>query len=142
GNGGIDEQSGQGNEVNDGVDGVPDFSTIIAQQLQNLLSTILAQVGNQGSNQGNTRNQNGDAINDNIKGDVRNVIVNNGRRGCGNKYSLKDKNEAKTDKTEHENGNSMKSQNQSQSQSRSQRRVHGPTRTQVNGPGQPINHQS
>ncbi|GJW19241.1 hypothetical protein Tco_0026677 [Tanacetum coccineum] len=46
GKGGIDEQGGQvcgqGNEVNDGVDGVPDFSTIIAQQLQNLLPTILA----------------------------------------------------------------------------------------------------
>ncbi|GKD56897.1 hypothetical protein Tco_1290284 [Tanacetum coccineum] len=42
--GGIDEQGGQvggqGNEVNDGVDGVPDFSTIIVQQLQNLLPTI------------------------------------------------------------------------------------------------------
>nr|GFC19434.1 hypothetical protein [Tanacetum cinerariifolium] len=42
---------GQGNDqgikVNEGVDGVPDFSTIIAQQLQNLLPTILAQVGNQ-----------------------------------------------------------------------------------------------
>ncbi|GKC86824.1 putative reverse transcriptase domain-containing protein [Tanacetum coccineum] len=52
GNGGIDEQSGQvggqGNKVNDGVNGVPDFSTIIAQQLQNLRPTILAQVGNQG----------------------------------------------------------------------------------------------
>ncbi|GKG38555.1 hypothetical protein Tco_0460267, partial [Tanacetum coccineum] len=60
GNGGIDEQGGQvgaqGNEVNDGIDGVPNFSIIIAQQLQNLLPTILAQVGNQGSNQGNTRN--------------------------------------------------------------------------------------
>ncbi|GJZ78829.1 hypothetical protein Tco_0643666 [Tanacetum coccineum] len=33
---------GQGSEVNDGVDGVPDFSTIIAQQLQNLLPTIVA----------------------------------------------------------------------------------------------------
>nr|GEY89711.1 reverse transcriptase domain-containing protein [Tanacetum cinerariifolium] len=47
GNGGIDGQGvqvgGQGSEVNDGVDGVPNFSTIIAQQLQNLLSTILAQ---------------------------------------------------------------------------------------------------
>ncbi|GKD48958.1 hypothetical protein Tco_1277934 [Tanacetum coccineum] len=57
GNGGIDGQGGQvggqGNEVNDGVDGVPDFSTIIAQQLQNLLPTILAQVGNQGIRQGN-----------------------------------------------------------------------------------------
>ncbi|GJY11083.1 putative reverse transcriptase domain-containing protein [Tanacetum coccineum] len=61
GNGEIDGQGGQvggqvggrGNEVNDGFDGVPDFSTIITQQLQNLLPTILAQVGNQGSNQGN-----------------------------------------------------------------------------------------
>nr|GEU46057.1 reverse transcriptase domain-containing protein [Tanacetum cinerariifolium] len=34
---------GQSNELNDGVDGVPGFSTIIAQQLQNLLLTILAQ---------------------------------------------------------------------------------------------------
>ncbi|GKD92800.1 hypothetical protein Tco_1372637 [Tanacetum coccineum] len=33
---------GQGREVNDDVDGVPDFSTIIAQQLQNLLPTIVA----------------------------------------------------------------------------------------------------
>ncbi|GJZ93490.1 hypothetical protein Tco_0665555 [Tanacetum coccineum] len=61
GNGRIDGQGGQvggqGIEVNDGVDGVPDFSTIIAQQLQNLLPTILAQ------------------------GDVRNVIENNDHRG-------------------------------------------------------------
>ncbi|GJR40114.1 hypothetical protein Tco_1215798 [Tanacetum coccineum] len=53
GNGEIDEKGGQvggqGNEVNNGVDRVPDFSTIIAQQLQNLLPTILAQVGNQES---------------------------------------------------------------------------------------------
>ncbi|GJT72892.1 putative reverse transcriptase domain-containing protein [Tanacetum coccineum] len=72
GNGRIDGQGGQvggqGNEVNDGVDGVPDFSTIIAQQLQNLLPTILAQVGNQG--------------------DVRNVIVNNNQRGCTYKEFL------------------------------------------------------
>ncbi|GJY28009.1 reverse transcriptase domain-containing protein [Tanacetum coccineum] len=79
---------GQGNEVNDGVDGVPYFSTIIAQQLQNLLPTILAQVGNQGSNQGNPRNQNGDAVNENIHGDVRNVIMNNNRRGCTYKEFL------------------------------------------------------
>ncbi|GJX61942.1 hypothetical protein Tco_0294842 [Tanacetum coccineum] len=44
---------GQGTEVNDGVDRVPDFFTIIAQHLQNLLPTILAQVGSQGSDQGN-----------------------------------------------------------------------------------------
>ncbi|GJT40041.1 putative reverse transcriptase domain-containing protein [Tanacetum coccineum] len=46
------EIGGQGNDqgmgANGGVEGVPDFSTIIAQQLQNLLPTILAQVGNQG----------------------------------------------------------------------------------------------
>ncbi|GJR94814.1 reverse transcriptase domain-containing protein, partial [Tanacetum coccineum] len=85
GNGGIDGQGGQvggqGTEVNDGVDGVPDFSTINAQQLQNLLPTILAQVGDQGSNLGNAKNQNEDAINDNIWGNVRNVIENNNRRG-------------------------------------------------------------
>ncbi|GKE00213.1 reverse transcriptase domain-containing protein [Tanacetum coccineum] len=99
GNGGIDDQGGQvggqggqvggqGTKVNDGVDEVPDFSTIIAQQLQNLLSTILAQVGSQGSDQGNGRNQNGDAINDNIRGYVRNVIENNDRKGCTYKEFL------------------------------------------------------
>ncbi|GKD95861.1 hypothetical protein Tco_1379758 [Tanacetum coccineum] len=106
GNGGIDGQGGQvggqggqvGSQggqvggqctkVNDGVDEVPDFSTIIAQQLQNLLPTILAQVGSQGSDQGNGRNQNGDAINDNIQGDVRNVIENNDHKGCTYKEFL------------------------------------------------------
>ncbi|GJT66580.1 putative reverse transcriptase domain-containing protein [Tanacetum coccineum] len=39
-------------------------------------------VGDQGRGQGNGRNQNGDAINDNIRGDVRNVIENNDHRGC------------------------------------------------------------
>nr|GEZ17521.1 hypothetical protein [Tanacetum cinerariifolium] len=46
GDGRIDGQGGQvggqGSEVNDGVNAVPDFSTIIAQQLQNLLPTIVA----------------------------------------------------------------------------------------------------
>ncbi|GJW15713.1 hypothetical protein Tco_0019846 [Tanacetum coccineum] len=51
GNGRIDGQGGQGSKVNDGVDGVPDFSTIIAQQLRNLLPTIIAQVGDQGIGQ-------------------------------------------------------------------------------------------
>ncbi|GJU71968.1 hypothetical protein Tco_1263373 [Tanacetum coccineum] len=71
-----------GREGRRGVDGVPDFSTIIAHQLQNLLPTMLAQVGNQVSNQGDNRNQSGTAVNDNIQGDVRNFIVSNGRRGC------------------------------------------------------------
>nr|GEV30904.1 hypothetical protein [Tanacetum cinerariifolium] len=39
-------------------------------------------MGNQGRGQGNGRNQNSDAINDNILGDVRNVIENNDRKGC------------------------------------------------------------
>ncbi|GJT20830.1 hypothetical protein Tco_0890767 [Tanacetum coccineum] len=85
GNGKIDGQGGQvggqvggqGNEVNDGVEGVLDFSTIIAQQLQNLLPTIVAQVGSQGRGQGNGRNQNDDALDDNIRGDVRNVTKSN-----------------------------------------------------------------
>ncbi|GJX44331.1 putative reverse transcriptase domain-containing protein, partial [Tanacetum coccineum] len=86
-----DEPDGQGNDqeaganmgvgINRGVDGVPDFSTIIAQKLQNLLPTIIAQVGNHGNNQGNI-------VNDNIQGDVRNVIVNNNRRGCTYKEFL------------------------------------------------------
>nr|GEV31026.1 hypothetical protein [Tanacetum cinerariifolium] len=84
GNGKIDGQvvqvGDQCSKVNDGVDGVPDFSTIITLQLRNLLPTIVAQVGNQGRGQGNGRNQNGDAINDNIRGDVRNIIENNDRR--------------------------------------------------------------
>ncbi|GKE38278.1 reverse transcriptase domain-containing protein, partial [Tanacetum coccineum] len=73
---------------NEGVDGVPDFSTIIAQHLRNLLPTIVAQVGDQGRGQGNGRNQNSDAINDNIWGDVRNVIKNNDHRGCTYKEFL------------------------------------------------------
>ncbi|GJS20317.1 reverse transcriptase domain-containing protein [Tanacetum coccineum] len=60
GDGRIDGQDsqvgGQGSEVNDGVNGVPDFSTIIAHQWQNLLPTIVAQVGDQGRGQGNACN--------------------------------------------------------------------------------------
>ncbi|GKE23072.1 hypothetical protein Tco_1434584, partial [Tanacetum coccineum] len=82
GDGQTSEPNDQGVEANEGVDGVPDFSTIIAQQLQNLLHTILAQVGNQGNNHGNNRNQNGNAVNDNIQGDVRNVI-NHAMVGAG-----------------------------------------------------------
>ncbi|GJS81747.1 reverse transcriptase domain-containing protein [Tanacetum coccineum] len=64
-------QTGRG--ANGGVDEVPDFSTVIAQQLQNLLPTIIAQVSSQASNiQGDVRN-------------VRNVNMNNGRGGCSYK---------------------------------------------------------
>ncbi|GJV53438.1 hypothetical protein Tco_1449179 [Tanacetum coccineum] len=69
--GGTGERVGRGGrsrglrreEVNRGVGGEPDFSTIIAQQLQNLLPAILAQVGNQG----NVGNQNGNVVNENVQ---------------------------------------------------------------------------
>ncbi|GJT96161.1 putative reverse transcriptase domain-containing protein [Tanacetum coccineum] len=75
----VDDLNGQGNDqglrVNEGVEGVNwnvegvhegvgralDFSTIIAQQLQNLLPAMLAQVGNQE----NVGNQNGNVVNEN-----------------------------------------------------------------------------
>nr|GFA18645.1 putative reverse transcriptase domain, ribonuclease H-like domain, aspartic peptidase domain protein [Tanacetum cinerariifolium] len=57
--------------VNRGVRGAPDFSTIIAQQLQNLLPAMLALVGNQG----NVGNQNGNVVNENVQENVRNVKV-------------------------------------------------------------------
>ncbi|GKE83449.1 reverse transcriptase domain-containing protein, partial [Tanacetum coccineum] len=60
----------QGIRANGGVDEVPDFSTVIAQQLQDLLPMIVTQVGNHASN---------------IQGDVRSVNVINGRNGCSYK---------------------------------------------------------
>ncbi|GJT52120.1 putative reverse transcriptase domain-containing protein [Tanacetum coccineum] len=54
-NGGVEGVNGNVEEVNGGVGGAPDFSMIIAQQLQNLLPAMLAQVGNQR----NVGNQNG-----------------------------------------------------------------------------------
>ncbi|GJX86328.1 putative reverse transcriptase domain-containing protein [Tanacetum coccineum] len=79
----VDDLNGQGNDlglranggvegVNRGVGGALDFSTIIAQQLQNLLPAMLAQVGNQG----NIGNQNGNVVNKNVQENVRNVLVN------------------------------------------------------------------
>nr|GEZ53826.1 RNA-directed DNA polymerase, eukaryota [Tanacetum cinerariifolium] len=47
----------QGVKANRGVDGVLDFSTIIVRQLQNLLPTIITQVGNHVNNQGNNGNR-------------------------------------------------------------------------------------
>ncbi|GKC86791.1 reverse transcriptase domain-containing protein, partial [Tanacetum coccineum] len=57
--------------------GAPDFSTIIAQQLKNLLPAMLAQV----DNQGNVRNQNGNVVNENVQENVGNVLVNGNRVG-------------------------------------------------------------
>nr|GEZ02093.1 hypothetical protein [Tanacetum cinerariifolium] len=85
-----DNLNGQGNDqgmrVNMGVErvnenvegangGAPDFSTIIAQQLQNLLPTMLTQVGNQR----NVGNQNGNVVNENVQENARNVLVNGNR---------------------------------------------------------------
>ncbi|GJS64197.1 putative reverse transcriptase domain-containing protein [Tanacetum coccineum] len=80
----IEDLNGQGNDqglgANRGVEGVngnvegvnggaPDFSTIIAQQLQNLLPTMLAQV----SNRENVGNQNGNVVNENVQENVGNI---------------------------------------------------------------------
>ncbi|GJZ81873.1 putative reverse transcriptase domain-containing protein [Tanacetum coccineum] len=70
--------------VNGRVGGAPDFSTIIAQQLQNLLPAILAQIGNQG----NVGNQNGNVVNENVQENIRNVLVNGNRVGCSYKEFL------------------------------------------------------
>nr|GFB81585.1 hypothetical protein [Tanacetum cinerariifolium] len=67
-NGQVGQVGGQGSEVNDGVNGVPDFSTIIAQQLQNLEVNEMVRI------------KNDDAVNDNIWGDVS--------RGCTYKELL------------------------------------------------------
>ncbi|GJU61964.1 putative reverse transcriptase domain-containing protein [Tanacetum coccineum] len=68
------DQDGQGGDqgirANEGVDEVRDFSTVITQQLQDLLPTIIAQVGNHASN---------------IQGDVRSANVRNGQNGCSYK---------------------------------------------------------
>ncbi|GKA75350.1 hypothetical protein Tco_0781728 [Tanacetum coccineum] len=67
----------QGNGRNEGHGG-----QVGGRDGQNLLPTIVAQVCGQGGGQGNGSNQNGDAVNDNIRGDVGNVLKNNDRRGC------------------------------------------------------------
>ncbi|GKD86224.1 hypothetical protein Tco_1357378 [Tanacetum coccineum] len=95
----VDDLNGQGNDqamgtnggvegVNENVEGVnggaPDFSMIIAQQLQKLLPAMLAQVGNQG----NVGNQNGNVVNENVQENVRNGIVNGNQVGCSYKEFL------------------------------------------------------
>ncbi|GJV34476.1 hypothetical protein Tco_1394876 [Tanacetum coccineum] len=68
------DQDGQGGDQGigayGGVDKVLDSSMVIAQQLQDLLPTIITQVGNRASN---------------IQGDVRSANVSNGRNGCSYK---------------------------------------------------------
>ncbi|GKD60364.1 hypothetical protein Tco_1297873 [Tanacetum coccineum] len=83
-NRGVEGVNGNVEGVNEGVRGAPDFSMIIAQQLQNLLPAMLAQVGNQR----NVGNQNGNVVNENVQENVENVIVNGNQVGCSYKEFL------------------------------------------------------
>ncbi|GKD90271.1 hypothetical protein Tco_1365778, partial [Tanacetum coccineum] len=83
-NRGVEGVNGNVDGVNGGVRGAPEFSTIIAHQLQNLLPAMLAQVGNQR----NVGNQNGNVVNENVQENVGNVIVNSNRVGCSYKEFL------------------------------------------------------
>nr|GEW55292.1 putative reverse transcriptase domain-containing protein [Tanacetum cinerariifolium] len=73
------QRGDQGIGANGGGDEIPDFSTVIAQQLQDLLPTIITQVGNRTSN---------------IHGDAQNVNIGNSQNGCSYKefmaYDQKD----------------------------------------------------
>ncbi|GKC10484.1 hypothetical protein Tco_1007266 [Tanacetum coccineum] len=80
-NGGVKGVNGNVEGANKGA---PEFSTIIAQQMQNLLPAMLAQV----SNQGNVGNQNGNMVNENVQENVGNVIMNGNRVGCSYKEFL------------------------------------------------------
>nr|GEX21345.1 putative reverse transcriptase domain, ribonuclease H-like domain, aspartic peptidase domain protein [Tanacetum cinerariifolium] len=80
-NGGIE---GVNRNVEGANEGAPDFSTIIAQQLQDLLPAMPAQVGNQG----NVGNKNGNVVNENVQENDRNVLVNGNRVGCSYKEFL------------------------------------------------------
>ncbi|GJX67242.1 hypothetical protein Tco_0302969 [Tanacetum coccineum] len=79
------DQGGRGNGANGGVVEVSNFSTIIAQQLQDLLPTIVSQVGDHVSNQRNIGSQNDNVADDSIHEDDRNVNMGNGRNGCSYK---------------------------------------------------------
>ncbi|GJW11773.1 putative reverse transcriptase domain-containing protein [Tanacetum coccineum] len=74
-NRGVEGVNGNLKGVNGGVGGATDFSTIISQQLQNLLPAMLTQVGTQG----NVGNQHGNVVNKNVQENIGNVIVNGNR---------------------------------------------------------------
>ncbi|GJX49381.1 putative reverse transcriptase domain-containing protein [Tanacetum coccineum] len=72
------DQAGSGRN-GQGSGRVSDFAAIITQQLQNLLPTIVAQVGNHVNNQGSNKNQDDNVTNDNNQGNVRTM---NNILGC------------------------------------------------------------
>ncbi|GJR41194.1 hypothetical protein Tco_1216878 [Tanacetum coccineum] len=95
----VEDLNGQGNDQGLGANGViegvnrnveganggaPNFLTIIAQQLQNLLPAMLSQL----SNRGNVRNQNGNMVIENVQENVGNMLVNGNRVGCSYKEFL------------------------------------------------------
>ena len=71
----------QGVGINVGAGGIPDLSTIIAQKLQDLLPTILAEVENQ-------MNQPEVVIADNVRNNVGRPAVGEVRRSCTYKEFL------------------------------------------------------
>ncbi|GJS78265.1 putative reverse transcriptase domain-containing protein [Tanacetum coccineum] len=81
---GVEDLEGVNGNVEGANRGALDFSKIIAQQLQNLLPAMFAQV----SNRGNVGNQNGNVVNENVQENAENVIVNGNRVGCSYKEFL------------------------------------------------------
>ncbi|GJZ04697.1 reverse transcriptase domain-containing protein [Tanacetum coccineum] len=77
-------KEGVNRNVEEANRGAPDFSTIITQQLQNLLPAMLAQI----SNQGNVEYQNHNVVNENVQDNDGNVIVNGNRVDCSYKEFL------------------------------------------------------
>ncbi|GJX69605.1 putative reverse transcriptase domain-containing protein [Tanacetum coccineum] len=78
--GGTGRRAGRGGGRTRGRSGDQGDGRIDGQGRQNLLPTIVAQVGDQGRGQGNGRNQNSDSVDDNIRGDAS--------RGCTYKEFL------------------------------------------------------
>ncbi|GJW35819.1 hypothetical protein Tco_0058739 [Tanacetum coccineum] len=73
-NGGVEGVNGNVEGANGGA---PDFSMIIAQQLQNLLPAMQSQV----SNRGNVGNQNGNVVNENVSGETWGMVLVMGKPG-------------------------------------------------------------
>nr|GEV74471.1 hypothetical protein [Tanacetum cinerariifolium] len=75
----------EGERVDELVEVVVGLEVVL---LQNLLPTIVAQVGDQGRGQRAGRNQKGEDVNDHIQGDVRNATEGSDRMGCTYKKFL------------------------------------------------------
>lgn len=76
---------GRGTGGDDTGNETPDVATIIAQQLRELLPTIVTQVGDHMSNQGNNVSGNNQADKNGGSDHVNDGNHNNGNRGCNYK---------------------------------------------------------